>query len=549
MIKSITELPEHHKKMFKRLEMMKESRRTFDGHFQRVADYVLPTRMDFVVDFPSSGTRRRRKIYDGTAVLANQKMAAALQGMLTNPSEAWFSLRVTSNESLNENENVKFWLQDARTRMMTILNSPEANFDAQNHEVYLDLGAWGSSVMFSGEVLGSSVPLHYRTIPLSECFFDENNAGMVDTLFREWKWTLRQVVQEFGYKILSDDSKEMWDKGKIDERVTLVNFCLPIEESREKLPNRQFSYASLIFELKTKHFIRLRGFHEFPYFTPRWTKLTGEKYGRSPSMAVLPDILMANEMMKTIIKSAQKAVDPPLQIPDEGLLTPVRMQPGGANYYRAGSPDRIEALTTGANVGLGVELLDRTREAIKQGYFVDLLELPDRPKSHQEMREAEVLTRREDQRLLMTPVLTRLQREYFGPVIKRTFNVAFRAGYFLPMPFELAQQNLEIEYVSPAVRAQKTLQADALGKFFQVAAPMIQLDPSVMDNINQDAATRWLMKLTELPSLAFNTLDTVSGIREERAEKERQQEQLVAAESISKSLSNVSDLGAQGAPE
>ena len=54
-------------------------------------------------------------------------------------------------------------------------------------------------------------------------------------------------------------------------------------------------------------------------------------------MTALPDVKMLNEMSKTTIKAAQKQVDPPLLVPDDGFILPVRTVPGGLNFYRAGT--------------------------------------------------------------------------------------------------------------------------------------------------------------------------------------------------------------------
>jgi hypothetical protein len=40
--------------------------------------------------------------------------------------------------------------------------------------------------------------------------------------------------------------------------------------------------ASIYIERKTKHVLQNGGFEEFPYAVPRWYKVAGEKYGRSP---------------------------------------------------------------------------------------------------------------------------------------------------------------------------------------------------------------------------------------------------------------------------
>src|SRR3546814_4077959 len=74
-----------------------------------------------------------------------------------------------------------------------------------------------------------------------------------------------------------------------------------------------------------------------PYMVPRWSKDAGEIYGRSPGWNALPDQKMLNEMSRTVLKAAQKAVDPPLMVADDGVLMPLRTHPGGINVVRAGA--------------------------------------------------------------------------------------------------------------------------------------------------------------------------------------------------------------------
>ena len=74
-------------------------------------------------------------------------------------------------------------------------------------------------------------------------------------------------------------------------------------------------------------------------------------------MTALPDVKMVNLMSKTIIQAAQKQIDPPLLVPDDGFILPVRTQPGGLNFYRAGSRDTITPLNTGANINIGLSLI------------------------------------------------------------------------------------------------------------------------------------------------------------------------------------------------
>ena len=159
------------------------------------------------------------------------------------------------------------------------------------------------------------------------------------------------------------------------------------------------------------------GFREFPFVVPRYLKASNEIYGRSPAMTALPDVKMLNEMSKTTIKAAQKQVDPPLLVPDDGFLLPVRTVPGGLNFYRSGTRDRIEPLNIGANNPLGLNMEQQRRESIRAVFYVNQLMMQQGP----QMTATEVIQRNEEKMRLLGPVLGRLQSELLKPLIDRVF--------------------------------------------------------------------------------------------------------------------------------
>lgn len=524
--------------LFKRYEALATHRANWEHHWQQVADYIHPDRTDFTVRNVAGGHKRRVKVFDSTGIEANQRLAAALQGMLTPPSEPWFELR-SSLAGLSDSEKVREWLTSVRDIMLEQINLPNANFHGQCHELYSDEGSFGTAVMFIGDGESNKRPLHFKAISLSECTIAENDWGVVDTLFRKYKMTLRQAAQMFGEENLSDDLRQKLKDGKYDNEAEFLNAVIPTAEDDTTRQQVGHKWTSIHAEVRTKHEVARRGFHEFPYVVPRWSKLTGEMYGRGPGMAALPDVMMLNEMAKTTIKAAQKVVDPPLQAPDDGFLGPLRTLPASVNYYRAGSNDRIEPLATGANVPIGLELLERVQDRIRSIFFNDLLELPDRPKSHQEMREQEVIARREDQRVLLTPVLVRFQHEFFGPLIRRIYGILDRRGLFPPVPRELSDAKLTIEYMSPIVRALKGLQAQSFQGLLQQAAALGQIDPAVFDNLDTDETFRWLAATNNLPVKLLRQREDVVDVRERRQQENAQQQALMQAESVSGSLKDV----------
>ena len=185
-------------------------------------------------------------------------------------------------------------------------------------------------------------------------------------------------------------------------------------------------FESVYLEYKNGNELSVSGFKEFPFVVPRYLKASHEIYGRSPAMTALPDVKMLNEMSKTTIKAAQKQVDPPLLVPDDGFLLPVRTVPGGLNFYRSGTRDRIEPLNIGANNPLGLNMEEQRRDAIRAVFYVNQLMMQQGP----QMTATEVIQRNEEKMRLLGPVLGRLQSELLKPLIDRVFNILLRNNQF-----------------------------------------------------------------------------------------------------------------------
>jgi hypothetical protein len=341
-------------------------------------------------------------------------------------------------------------------------------------------------------------------------WIEENNKGEVDTYYREYKYTLRQIVQEFGEDILTEELKyeHKQDPSRLYEIIHAVE---PMKDS-----NGQFNSWHVLKEKPL--LLRSAKFNESPYAVPRWTKITGEKYGRSPSMKCLPDIKMLNQMMKTMIRAAQKAADPPLMIPDNGFILPVRTQAGGSNIYRAGSKDRIEPLVHNARIDINTEMIQQARQRIQSAFFIDQLQLQQGP----QMTATEVMQRTEENLRMMGPILGRLNNELLKPIIDRVFGVMFRRGLLGTIPDALKGKDLKIKYVSQIAKAQRTGEADTFMRVLQSIGPIIEMQPQVMDNINGDAVLRYHADIFGLPEDVMRNPDEVESSRAARAQQEQQ---------------------------
>ena len=322
--------------------------------------------------------------------------------------------------------------------------------------------------------------IKFSTRHIDEVYIAENDKGRIDTIYRRFKLSARAIVQKFGDKV-SQDILTMAKKDPYQE-IEIIHAVYPRTDfNPNKKDKKNMPFESVYMEYKNKNELSVSGFKEFPFVVPRYLKASHEMYGRSPAMTALPDVKMLNEMSKTTIKAAQKQVDPPLLVPDDGFLLPVRTVPGGLNFYRSGTRDRIEPLNIGANNPLGLNMEEQRRDAIRAVFYVN--QLNDARWSTNDSNRS--YPRNEEKMRLLGPVLGRLQSELLKPLIDRVFNILLRNNQLPPAPEFLSGQDIEIEYVSPLAKAQKSTELQSIMRAIEILGSLANVAP-VFDYVNFD---------------------------------------------------------------
>jgi hypothetical protein len=516
------------KNLLKRYDRLKSQRQNWESHWQEVADYMQPRKAD-VTKTRSRGDKRTELIFDSSPLQSVELLAASLHGMLTNPSTPWFSLRF-KEEDMEFEDEAKEWLESATETMYAAFN--KSNFQQEIFELYHDLITFGTAAMFIEE--DDEDILKFSTRHINEIFIAENDKGRIDTVFRKFKLSARAAIQKFG-----DVSTNIATVAKKDpyEEVEMLHAVYPRSDFNPKKQDKQnMPFESVYIEAGTGEELSVSGFREFPFVVPRYLKASHEIYGRSPAMTALPDVKMLNEMSKTTIKSAQKQVDPPLLVPDDGFILPVRTVPGGLNFYRAGTRDRIEPLNIGANTPLGLNMEEQRRNSIRNAFYVNQLMMQTGP----QMTATEVIQRNEEKMRLLGPVLGRLQSELLKPLIDRAFALILRKNLFKPAPEFLSGKDIEIEYVSPLAKAQKSSELQSIMRAIEIMGSLSNVAP-VFDHINMDKLVRHLADIVGVPQ---KILKPQSELNAERQQAQAQQEQMMQMQQ----LQQVAEAGGKIAP-
>ena len=497
--------------LIKRFHALETQRQTWESHWQEIADYVVPRKAD-VTKNRSPGDKRSELVFDGTAILAAELLAASLHGMLTNGSTTWFGLRYNDDE-LNGDDEAKEWLQGVEDVMYQAFN--RSNFQEQIAELYLDLVTFGTAVMFVDK--DDEQQIRFSTRHIKECFLSEDDKGRVDTVYRKFKMPARAAMNRFGEEKFNSKILQRAYNNPYDE-ITLIHAVYSRDERDvTKVTAENKPFASVYIEPDQKIVLSESGFDEFPYMAPRFSKSSFELgYGRSPSMTALADIKMLNRMSEVTIRAAQKQVDPPLLVPDDGFMLPVRTVPGGLNFYRSGTRDRIEPLNIGANNPLGLNMEEQRRGAIRAAFYVDQLILGQGP----QMTATEVIQRTEEKMRLLGPLTGRLSQELLQPLITRVYSILSRQKAFAAAPEFMSGSNIEIIYVSPLAKAQRQGDIQSMTRLLELMTPLSQLDPSIMDYVDSDGISRHLIKILSVPAMAVRGDQEVAVLRAQRAQQQ-----------------------------
>lgn len=500
-------------KVVERVETLKTERSNWETHWQDIADYILPRKNDITAT-SVPGAKRNIQLYDNTGMQACELLAGALHGLLTNPSGMWFEL-TTGDRELDRNDEVRRWLQDTTIRIHNALN--QTNFQTEVHEVYLDLVGFGTSPLLILE--DDETDFRFQASYVKEIFIEENDKGLVDTVYRCFEWTPKQMVSFFGLDVVRKDAPEvyaLWEAGKQDKQQIIHAVYPRDDKTGDVASNLQLKIVSQYVLVKTKVNLKLGGFSEPAWIVPRWSKSAGETYGRSPGMNALPEVKTINKMTETMLRGAQKAIDPPLQAPDDGFVHSIRTAPASINYYRSGSnnKDRIEPIYNDTRIDFGFELTNAGRQRIREAFYVDQLQLQTGP----QMTATEVLQRTEEKMRLLGPMLGRMQFEFLRPLIDRVFAIMFRKKRFLPPPRQIAGRDIEVRYSSFIAKIQRETELVNIQKTIGAIAPLAEIDPTVLDIIDVESTGRGIAQIQAFPQDFLRDQSDVEQLRAQRAQ-------------------------------
>lgn len=537
------ERSERARAIIKRHESAKACRTNWDSFWQDITNFFIPDKNDVFEKFNrEKGDRKHNRLYEGSAIHFSEVLANTLHSMLTNPSQVWIEFN-HKNKKINQVPRVRKYLQDLAQLMIDTLNN--SNFQSQIHEFYMDLVTLGTAVL--GIFEDDEDIIRFDSKPIYHFYIKENPQGLVDELSYIEEMDMDKAFEKFGEEAFGEEAQRIKEGKKKDLKI--LHYIMPRPRAeRNGFGPKSKPFMSIYIYVDKEIILKEDGYNEFPFIVSRWMKLTDEMYGRSPAMKALPDVKMLNQIMKTTIRGAQKIVDPPLMVPDDGLLGRVNTRPGGLIPYRAGTEDRVFPLETRSQPNIGVDIMQDVRERVSKHFFIDQIQLREGP----QMTATEVNARVDINLRQLGPILGRQTYEFLQRMIARNLQIMIRKGEIPEdVPPELQEEfDLDVFFTSQIAKAQRASEAQDLVDFLAVLQPIIELDPSASDVVDIDETIRKIANLRGVTEDIFRTEEEIQELRDARAEQEAKaqqtQQELAGAEVLNKAAPAAQQLGLVG---
>ena len=536
-------------KIIKRNDDLSSKNSNWNSYWQQLATFCLP-RKAWIDSIKITGEQLKLKtVFDSTAMRSLKTMAAGFHSNLTNPSSKWFNLR-TRDMALMDSKDVSVWFKEVEDVIFGTLNS--SNFDTTMQEFYLNSGCFGTGSVLTLEDAKEKV--RFTEIPIEQIMIEEDAYGRVNRMYRSFNMTVQQAFDRWG----ANAGEAVLDKleNKPNEDMKFLHYVGPREKTQAgKEDSINMPYESIWIEVSKKHLIGEGGFKEFPYAVGRFYKDTNDVFGYSPAMDALYEIKLINAQVRTMLRASMKQSDPALVVPRRGYVLPLNLNPGAVNYRDDKiASDSLTQIPSGGNLPITFEIVQAGKQDIKDSFFVPLFQAISNI-THQ-MTIPEVQRRVAENMVLLGPVVGRFTQEVLDPIILRVFSILWDAGDIPEPPQELQDQEMDIVYISPLAKVQRTSEIYEMQAFMQDVGMIATAKQEVIDKIKGDTFVDELATIRGINPELLASDEEVSQIRQQRAEAMAQQQQQAqmaqaaqTADVGSKALKNVKEAEAVGETE
>lgn len=529
------------KSVRQRFQELKDQRSQWEPLWQDIRDYVVPDLGVFPGEEQTEGGKRYARLYDAEATCCADILAAGLLSGVSSPSRPWLKL-TTMDPDLDKVPGVKEYLAELEHRMLLRFAKAEA-YNAL-HQSYIELAAFGQAC-----TIIKPHPTHLlalQNLTVGEYWLSADPYGTVDTMYRRFRMTAKQMVQQWGLDEVSSEVKSAY-KADPFKRFTIIHAIEPRwdrdEAKRDKL-NKPFK--SIYFEEgQDDSLLSESGFDTFPVMCPRWMTCGPSVYGRGPGARALSASKSLQRLQSRLATLVDYQTNPPRSYPASYKGTLSEFRPGGLIPITTQDQPALRVAWEPAGDANAVQAVIMARKQEIQRYFFANVFQMIAASAGDQRTATEVQALEQEKVLLLGPVLERLHSELLDPLVSTTFNLMVENDELPPNPpDELLNRKLSVEYISVLAKQQKNASMQGIVNAVTQIGALAQMNPTALDKLDTDAVIDELADMNGVPPSLIVAGQKLALIRQTRAEQQQalaQQQQFAEAAKVMKDVGSAAD--------
>jgi hypothetical protein len=489
---------------------LETQRSNYEPKWKLVSRVIYPRRSVWVLD--TEGLSGGEQMYSQKAFLAAVTMADGILGNSLSTSYPWLKMGMKNRED-SKLYGVLDWLDLVTETISDALDS--CGFYNCQSEFIKDGVTLCTASCYAEELFGGDSPFTFLSLHPREIFLIEDFNGKVWGWHRKYKKTREQCMQTF------KDCPKEWGESEASkkQKVEILHVVVPRSNTKSLIEvTENKPYLSVYIDIGRKTVLRESGYDMANFFTWRYSKDSGEVYGRGPGVDIVESALHLTQLGKASLQLVQMAADPPMNVPEE-MRNQERLVPRGLNYFT--DPQKVMSpVRTNYQYPVTRDFIDAVEQQVDEAFYVPMFKTL--AMAERQMTAFEVAERVGEKATLLTPMLGRYYHDLVRPTVIWMFERMMARGLLPEPPRALARMKgkIEIKMIGPLPQAQKRFyELSGVQKALGLAQGVAQYDPSALDWIDFNELIKTGLNGASVPERVIREGEDVTKIRQMKAQQ------------------------------
>ena len=458
-----------------RLATVRQARQGKEATLNTIRAYLRPDTPSFT-NQRRPETVKRSHILDNLGEEASEVLASYIYGALFPQDMKFFEFGTTDGEGDRLSYAAKLHLEDDTTQMREkAFADPNSNFTSAMSDWLQDFVDFAYAVVFIEEKPGQ--PPIFNKLDPAECYLVQSSAGIYTELWRAFRLTAKQALEDYPTGLSQKVIDAAGDPKSMDQEFDFVHAVYPRADgvAEDNNPKKK-PWASVTFDVSGAKVVRESGYSEQPFMAAAWS---GRLYGRGPGERAINSIILLQRELACQIEGAETLMQPPVVVPDDGILGNIKMYRGAVMVARSewlmAGRNPIQPVSTGARVDIAEAMIDGVRERIRSHFYNDKLLMGRDPR----MTATQTLEEKETLSKIMAKPFSRIEKGLLAVMMPRVHGILRHNGWLKEPPADLIDVPVKVKYLSLFARQQQVTDARAISQYMEVGLQLDQIDPGV----------------------------------------------------------------------